>query len=403
MPVRLIGKNILEVGAAHPDRQLFDCLMPTPHGTTYNSYLIAGGQKTALIDAVDPLKIDILLANLEEAGIDSIDYLISLHTEQDHAGGDEAFLRRFPMAKIVATAKVKELTISHLHIPPERFIVINEGDVLDLGGKTLRFMPIPFAHWPDNTMVYLAEERILFSSDLFGTHYAESGDIPVSPEDHVFHAKTYYAEIMAPFRQPRIARYTTQVKALNPALIAPAHGPVWNDPNLILSHYEQWTGDAVQKLVAIPYVSMHDSTRVMVSHLADALTERGLSVVCRDLGSRLDSLPVETGHLITDLVDAAAVIMATPSILGGPHPNVAYAAMIAAAMRPKTRFLGLIGSYGWGQRTEETMTALTANIKAERLETVLVKGLPRADDLARLDKLADTLTEKIRALPALID
>jgi flavorubredoxin len=403
MPVRMISKNIFEVGAAHPDRELFDCLMPTPNGTTYNSYLIVGDQKTALIDAVDPLKIDILLGNLEEAGIAGIDYLVSLHTEQDHAGGDEAVLRRFPMAKIVASAKVKELSMSHLHIPPEQFIVVGEGDVIDLGGKTLRFMPIPFAHWPDNTMVYVAEERILFSSDLFGLHDAGSDHTPIAVDERIQRAKTYYAEIMAPFRQPQIARYTAQVKALDPVIIAAAHGPLWHDPALILNQYEQWTGESVRKLVAIPYVSMHDSTRGMVSHLADALTERGLSVVCRDLGSRLDSLPVETGHLITDLVDAAAMIIATPSLLGGPHPNVAYAALIANAIRPKIKFLGLIGSFGWGQKTEETIAALTANIKAERLATVLVKGLPRAEDLARLDQLADMLAEKIKALPALMD
>ena len=124
---------------------------------------------------------------------------------------------------------------------------------------------------------------------------------------------------------------------------------------------------ASRKLVTIPYISMHDSTRVMVERLAVKLSEQGLSIICRDLGSQPDSLTVETGHFITDLVDAAAVVMATPTLIGGPHPNMAYAAMIASAMRPKTRYFALIGSYGWATKVEETMTGLTGGLKAERL------------------------------------
>ncbi|HAL73979.1 MAG TPA: MBL fold hydrolase, partial [Clostridiales bacterium] len=128
MSVLAICENVFEVGAAHPDRELFDCLMPTPHGTTYNSYLVVGTEKTALIDAVDPQKINVLLQNLKDAGVQKIDYLISLHTEQDHTGGNEAILRRFPMAKIIVNAKVRELSLTHLHQADEAMTVVNEGD-----------------------------------------------------------------------------------------------------------------------------------------------------------------------------------------------------------------------------------------------------------------------------------
>jgi flavorubredoxin len=185
-------------------------------------------------------------------------------------------------------------------------------------------------------------------------------------------------------------------------MIAPSHGPVWYDPDIILRRYERWTSDAVKNLVAIPYVSMHDSTKVMVERLTIKLSEYGLSVVCRNLGAEPDSLSLETGHFITDLVDAAAVVMATPTVIGGPHPNIAYAAVVANAMRPKTRFYGLIGSYGWGTRVADTLDALTSNIKAERLDPVLVKGLPRDEDLARIDEFAKNLAEKIKAIPDLV-
>ena len=119
-----IGDRIFEVGASHPDRQLFDCLMPTPHGTTYNAYLIEGSEKTALIDAVDPLKTDVLMNNLTEAGVEKIDYLITLHTEQDHSGSNAAVLNRYPMAQVVGSEKVREMLATHLNFDPAKVRVV---------------------------------------------------------------------------------------------------------------------------------------------------------------------------------------------------------------------------------------------------------------------------------------
>ncbi|HBP37338.1 MAG TPA: MBL fold hydrolase [Clostridiales bacterium] len=402
MSVLAIGDHVFEVGAAHPERQLFDCLMPTPFGTTYNSYLIVGQEKTALIDAVDPDKMDVLFRNLEDAGVKKIDYLVSLHTEQDHAGGNKAFLKRYPMAVIVANSKVRDLSRTHLHLSADQFKIVAEGDRLELGGKTLRFMMIPLAHWPDNTMAYLEEDQILFSSDLFGSHYSTPKAFSTSSTEQRLAAKAYYSEIMMPFRGT-IAKYTNRVRSLKPHLIAPAHGPVWYDPDLILGSYEKWTGDGVKRLVAIAYVSMHNSTRVMVERLAVKLSEQSISVICRDLGSKPDSLAIETGHFITDLVDAAALILATPTVLGGPHPNVAYAALTVNALRPKTRIFGVIGSYGWGTKAAETIQTLMGNLQAERLEPFEIKGLPDADAEAGLDAYAAALAAKVKGLPGLIE
>ncbi len=401
MPVMNICENVLQVGANDPDRVLFDSLMPTPHGTTYNAYLVIGKEKTALIDAVDPAKKSTLLRNLKETGIKKIDYLINLHTEQDHSGSNPDVLRRFPMAQIVGSAKIQEMLHTHLHIEPEKVKVVEEGDSLDLGGRTLKFTMIPFAHWPDNMMVHLVEENILFSSDLFGSHFSTDKAFSTASSEQRYTAKTYYAEIMMPFSQ-KIASYTKRVREMGPRMIAPAHGPVWYDPDMILRRYERWTSKGVKKMVTIPYISMHDSTRVMVERLAIKLSQKGLSIICRDLGHELDSLTVETGHFITDLVDAAAMVFATPTVLTGPHPNIAYAAMIANAIRPQTRFMGVVGSYGWSSQAVKTLDLLTPNLKAQRLEPVQAKGLPTEDDLKRLDVFADDLADKIIRLPDLI-
>ena len=401
MPYLTIGENLFEVGAIHPDRILFDCLMPTPHGTTYNAYLIVGREKTALIDTVDPEKTSVLLSNLADAGVTHLDYIVSLHTEQDHSGSIEAVLRKYPEAIVVANAKVKEMAITHLHLAEDKIKLIAEGDLLELGGKTLKFTMIPFAHWPDNYMAHLLEDNILFSSDLFGSHFSSPNKaFSTSSSDQVRAAKHYYAEIMMPYRT-HVQKYVTKVRQMAPRMIAPSHGPIWSDPEVILSGYERWAGDSVKRLVTIPYISMHDSTRVMVDRLAVKLSEQGLSVVCRNLGEDTESMAVETGHFITDLVDAAAVVFASSTVLGGPHPAVAYAALVANAMRPKVKVVGLIGSFGWGTQITNTIGVLTSNIKAERLDPVLVKGLPRNEDLALLDELAKTIAAKILALPEL--
>ena len=149
-----ISDRVFQVGAPDPRLPYFDALMPTPYGTTYNSYLVRGDEKKALIDPVQGDKADQLLQNLKELKADKLDYIICLHTEQDHAGAILVLRDVFPDAQIVGTAKVAELMEYHFHIPRETFLIVAEGDSIDLGGVTLECMPIPFAHWPDNTMFW---------------------------------------------------------------------------------------------------------------------------------------------------------------------------------------------------------------------------------------------------------
>ena len=396
--IQLNGCNhIVQVGAEHPDRSLFDCLMPTPHGTTYNSFLLFGEKKNALIDAVDPDKTGVLLRNLKETGVDRIDYLICLHTEQDHAGSISKVKELWPDMRIVATAKVREMLGTHLHIPESDIDLMSEGDILDLGGLALQFMPIPFAHWPDNTMVYCKEENVLFSSDLFGSHFAVSGASEVTDEMIMSAARSYFSEIMMPFRA-QITRYTARVRELNPRLIVPAHGPVWIHPDQVLSAYESWTAGKLVRSATIPYVSMHGSTHVMVERLATALRARNVEVHLHNLGEQPDSLLIETGHMIYDLVDSAVIILATPTVLVGPHPAAVYAAVTAVAMKPQTRFFGMIGSFGWGSKAAETIAALTADLKAEKLPPLLVKGLPVQSELEKIDAYASDIADRLDAL-----
>lgn len=393
--MQVLAPNVFELGAGHRDRAMFDALMPLTYGTTYNTYIVVGETHTALIDPVDPVKSSVLIDNLKKAGIEKVDYIINLHTEQDHAGATPDVMKLYPEARLVATKAVVDLMETHLHVPRDQFRIMAAGDKLDLGGRTLEFRPIPFAHWPDNTMVYLEEEGILFSSDLFGAHFAlNENEFQASNDILADAARTYYAEIMMPYNL-QVAKYTKQTRELNPRVIAPAHGLVWYDPDFILSHYEAWTGDQKKHKVVVGYVSMHDSTRIMAETLAVQLAKRGVEYSVHNLVTQPEDLMLETGHMATDLVDAAALVIAGPTVLTGPHPAAAYTAVLFNALKPRVNYFGYMGSYGWGGKAAETIHDLTKNIKAERVEPLMVKGLPTEADKETIISWANDLADKV--------
>lgn len=391
MAVQILKQDIFSVGARDWDRRLFDELIPLPDGTTYNAYLIKGSQKTALLDTVDPPKKHELLENLQEIGIERIDYLISHHAEQDHSGTIPAVLEQFPMAQVVTNQKCRALLQEHLLIPDEKFKIINDGEKLSLGNKTFRFVFTPWVHWPETISTYLEEDKILFSCDFFGSHLATS-NLFVDDESRVYRsAKRYYAEIMMPFRS-NVRQNLEKVKNLAIEMIAPSHGPIYPNPEFIMEAYADWTSDSVKNIVLIPYVSMHGSTEAMVQYLTKALIEREITVQPFNL-SRTD-----IGELAMAVVDAATVIIGSPTVILGPHPAAVSAAYLVNLLRPKTRYLTIIGSFGWGGKMPEQIKALLSGMKAEFLSPVIIKGYPKLEDFSALDRLADEIAARHRAL-----
>ncbi len=391
MTVRSINKDVLFVGSIHWDRKIFDELIPLPEGTSYNAYIIKGSEKTVLIDSVDPEKWHELEKNLCELGIDKIDYIVTNHAEQDHSGSIPMLLEKFPEAKVVTNEKCKAFEMDHLHICEDKFIVVKDNETLSLGNKTLRFLLTPWVHWPETMVTYLEEDKILFSCDFFGSHYAGS-DLYAGNNAVVVHgAKRYYAEIMMPFRTT-IVKNIEKVTQFEIKMIAPSHGPIYDNPEVIIEAYRDWTSDKVKKEVLIPYVSMHGSTKLMVEYLADRLMSKGFAV-------KPFNLPVtDIGEIAMSLVDASTIIIGSPMVLGGAHPAAVYAAFLANALRPKTKFVSIIGSYGWGGKMIDQLSGLIANLKVEVIEPVLFKGMPREEDYRKIDAMIETLEEKHKSI-----
>ncbi len=397
MPARKLEESIYEVGAIDYQRRLFDELIPLPEGTSYNAFLIQGSKKTALIDTVDPNKSVELFKNLKSLDIKRIDYVISNHAEQDHSGSIPEILETFPEAFVVTNQKCKEFLIDLLQIPEEKFIVVKDGETFSLGDFTLKFIYFPWVHWPETMITFLIEKKILFSCDLFGSHRADSRLMLEKERENEIKegAFRYFSEIMYPFRD-NISNNLQKVLDLDIKIIAPSHGPVYANPEFIINCYKEWTSSKVKNKVVIPYISMHGSVETMVNYLVESLIAKSIEAVPFQLSV------VDTGRLAMEVTDAATVIVGAPQVLGGMHPLAAYAVYLFNLLRTKTKFVSIIGSYGWGGKMVEQIQNMLYNLKAEVLTPVIAKGLPKEKDFQALNALADRIAEKHRSLNILI-
>ncbi len=385
MKPRKIKDRIYWMGYVDWDTRLFDNLIPLPDGTSYNAYLIEGSEKTVLIDTVESQFAGELLAQLDN--VPKLDYVISLHAEQDHSGSIPQVLFRYPEAKLITSPKAKGMLMDLLRIPEETFIIVSDGETLSLGDKTLEFLHTPWVHWPETMTAYLKEDKILFSCDFFGSHIATT-DLYVTDEARVYEAaKRYYAEIMMPFRN-MIRKNLEKITSYDIDVIAPSHGSIYPRPSFIIDAHKDWIDGPSKNLVVLPYITMHNSTKKMVDYFVESLVENGVSV------EQFNLAVTDIGKLAIALVDAGTIVIGTPTVLAGPHPNVVYGAYLANALRPKAKFLSIIGSYGWGGKTVEILAGMIPNLKVEVIEPVLAKGLPSEDNLKALENLAKTIADK---------
>lgn len=380
-----ICERVSWLGAIDWDRRLFDSLIPLPDGTSYNAYLVEGSEKIALIDTVDPPLLSELMCRLEN--VPKIDYIISQHGEQDHSGGIPQVLKCYPNAKVVTTPKGKPILMDLLHLPEEIIVTVADGESLSLGDKTLTFMHTPWVHWPETMVTYLKEDKILFTCDFLGSHIASSS-LFVNDQCQMLEAsKRYFAEIMMPFRSI-IEKNLEKIQALDIAMIAPSHGQIHDQPAVIIDAYRDWVSGPPKNTVVIPYVSMHESTQQLVKRLVASLAEHG--VQCESFNLAVTDI----GKLAMSLIDAATIVVGTPTVLAGPHPLAAYATLLANALRPKAKFLSVIGSYCWGGKAVETLSGMIPNLKVEVIEPIMIKGAPRQADFESIDKLAATIAAK---------
>ena len=386
-----IKNNVFFCGLNDRNRKIFDELIPLENGTSYNSYLIKGSGKTAIIDTMYKPLSNEYLKNLDENGIEKIDYIIANHGEQDHTGVLPEMIKKYPDAKIVTNPTCKGNLISMLFIPEDKIITVSNEEELSLGDKTLKFIFAPNVHWPDTMFTYIKEDNLLFTCDFLGAHYTFDDIFAVPSKELEKSAKKYYAEIMMPFRV-MCKKYLGMIKEMKVDIILPSHGPVHKNPEYILDLYTDWTSDIGKNLVLLPYVSMYGSTEEMIDYLSSELNKKGIETLKHDIIT--DNL----GDLAMAMIDGTTIVLGTSMVLAGPHPASVNVAYIASLLKPKAKFASFVGSYGWGGKLFDILADILGKLRLEVIEPVQVKGKLSKEDFDKLDSMVNSIVEKHKNL-----
>jgi len=393
LPVKTIeiAPKITWVGIVDFHRRIFDSLITLPYGTSYNAYLVMGKEKIALIDTTNPGFENELLAKIASVVSPAkLDYVIMNHAEPDHAGAIPQVLAAAPNAKLVLTKKGAEMSESFYRVPEARRWVVKDGDTIDLGGKTLRFIEAPWLHWPETMFTFAVEDKVLFPCDFFGTHLASDRLFDDEVGDHlILEAKRYYAEIMMPYTKMAVAGLDKAL-AVSPRVIAPSHGPVYRNPKRILSAYEQWVRGPLAKKAIVVFASMWDSTRRMAKVITDAISAEGVEAVPYDL------ISADISHIARDLVDTSAVVLGSPTVLGGLHPLAAYALVLVRALRPRAKLAAFFGSFGWGGGAARQAKEMLEPAGFEILDVLDIKGAPDDKALEATKELGRKVAQRIK-------
>lgn len=346
-----VKKDIYWVGSLDPELRVFDIIMYTPYGTTYNSYVVKGSEKIAVFETVKEKCFDDYLSKLNSLGIDpkSIDYIVVDHTEPDHAGSVEKLLELSPKAKVIGSMQAIEFLKDIVNKDFE-YIVVGDNDTISLGNKTLQFISAPFLHWPDSMYTYVVEDKVLMTCDSFGSHYSceEVFNDLLPNKDHYYDALRYYYDcIFGPYKQ-FVLKAIDKIKDLDIDIICPGHGPVLRDnPWEIVKTYKEWStpvkpninGD---KKVTICYVSAYGYTKELANHIAEGIKkDHNVEVKMYDV------IEHETAEILKDIEESDGILFGSPTIVNELLPPIR---ILLANLNPIIhggKFAAAFGSYGW--------------------------------------------------------
>ena len=390
-----IADNVYYVGVSNPTLRVFDIIMATEYGTTYNSYLVQGSEKTALIDGAHKGFENLFVENVEAiTDFKNIDYMVVNHTEPDHSGAIRLVIEHNPDIVVYGTAACLKNLDNIVRMPFNR-VAVKDGDTLELGGKTLTFCVSPNIHWPDTMMTYLAEDKILFSCDFLGAHYAE-------PTMYVHKAykkdlyekefKVYYDAIMGPFAK-FVLRALDRIKDLDIALVCPSHGPMiaGDDIKVAMDTYRKWATpeEKTDKTVAIYYVSAYGYTRQMCQYLADKLSAKGIVV------SAFDVIKTDAAEIAAHLEDDC-LVFGSPTLNRAALKPVLDVISCIDAVSAAGRPYATLGCFGWSGEACAQLNDRCNSIKMKQVgESVRSQFTPTDEVYAQLDELAQQIADTI--------
>jgi flavorubredoxin len=369
----------------------------TARGVTYNAYLVCD-EKTALVDTIkDPSGEDLLRKIASVTDPSKIDYVVSNHAEPDHAGALGRVMELLPNATCVCNEKGVAGLARHFDTSRWKFHVVSTGDTLSLGRRTLEFIDTPMVHWPESMFTYVREEKLLFSMDAFGQHYATSQrfDDEVQLSAALDEAKAYYANIVMPFGKP-VAAALAKAAKLDIHMIAPAHGVIWRSHvGKILQAYENWSVCRPKPKVLVIYDTMWDSTGRMARAIHEGASIEGVEAVL--LHVRLSTLT----RIAAEVLDAATVAFGSSTLNRGMLPMAGAVLMYWRGLRPTGKAGFAFGSYGWGKGGPEEVNGFLESMGWEIVrKPLLTQYRPTPEVLDECRQAGRVLAEKARQMAA---
>lgn len=358
--VTWVGKIDWELTHFHGDE------LSTQRGSSYNSYLIKD-KKNALIDTVwQPYDHEFVARLKKEINLKDIDYIIMNHNEIDHSGALPELMREIPDTPIYCTKKGEAIIRGHYH-QDWNFVNVKTGDQLCLGDTTLTFVEMTMLHWPDSMLTYMDDEKILFSNDAFGQHFASEMlyNDKVNQSDLLYEAKKYYANILNPYSQ-LVTKKLQQIQSLNLPieLICPSHGVIWKDnPCQIIELYQKWANAYQEDQITIAYDTMWESTRKMGEAIAEGILEVTPSTTIKLYNAAHE----DKNDILTEMFQSKAILIGSPTINYGHSYAISGLLEMMKGLKLKNKKAAAFGSYGW---SGDAVKQITGILEAAGLDIV---------------------------------
>jgi len=350
------------------------------------------GEKNILIDTVKRPFLDQLISRISSVmDVKDIDLIISNHTEMDHSSS-LLEMQELTGAKVLASRKGKEALA--LHYPELDVDTVEDGSEIQCGGKTLKFINTPMLHWPDSMFTYIPEDKLLFSMDAFGQHYATNARFDDEVDQGILfqEAAKYYANIIFPLGS-MVLKTLEKASELDIQILATSHGVIWrkNLPQ-ILKAYTDWASGVTREKAVVVYDSMWGSTATMAMQIADGISSQGVDVEVLKLGE------TDRSWVIKEILDARAVVVGTPTINNTMFPTVADMVFYMKGLRPKGRIGAVFGSHGWaGGGTKAVREQLEATGFELPLEDLQIRYIPQEDEKEKCREVGRKIAELIKS------
>ncbi len=393
MPPREIAKDIHWVGAVDWNIRDFHGYS-TRKGTSYNNFVILD-DKITLFDTVKKPYLSEMLHNLRRVvDPERIDYIVVNHVEMDHSGALPEVIDIVKPEKVFCSPQGKEALLAHFHRPDWPYQVVNSGQQLSLGKRTIHFLETRMLHWPDSMFSYVKEDALLISSDAFGQHWATSErfEDEVDEPELFRHAAKYFANILLPF-SPQIQKLLSDVTGMGLRfdMIACDHGLIWRkDPGKIIAAYDRWSKQQPARKALVLFDTMWRSTEIMARAVYDGLMQTGVSAQLIDLRV------THRSDVVTELLDAAAIAVGSSTLNNGMLPTVADVLTYIKGLRPKNKLAAAFGSYGWSGEAVKQINGYFEDMKIEVIDPgVRAKYVPDHEALEPCVQLGRKLGEAV--------